>query len=142
MPIIALTAHAAGEGAGRSLEAGCTEHLTKPIKKALLLEAISRHISGKIRISPPEGIQSLVPAYLINVRQGMNEILAAGDSKDYKIALRLGHQFKGEGEGYGFPEITRTGAAVELAAMASDDDEIRSQILALSDYLDRVEIVV
>jgi PAS domain S-box-containing protein len=142
MPIIALTAHAAGEGAGRSLEAGCTEHLTKPIKKALLLEAITRHVSGKIRISPPEGIESLVPAYLVNVRQGMNEILASGDSKVYKVALRLGHQFKGEGEAYGFPEIARTGAAVELAAMASDEDEIRSQILALSDYLDRVEIVV
>ena len=72
----------------------------------------------------------------------MNEILAGGDSKDCKIARRLGHQFKGEGEGYGFPEITRTGAAVELAAMAADEDEIRSQILALSNYLDRVEIVV
>ena len=55
---------------------------------------------------------------------------------------RLGHQFKGSGEGYGFPEITRAGAAVELAAKAADQDEIRSQILALSTYLDRVEIVV
>jgi hypothetical protein len=54
----------------------------------------------------------------------------------------LVHQFKGEGESYGFPEITRTGAAVELAAMAADEDEIRKQILALSTYLDRVEIVV
>jgi CheY-like chemotaxis protein len=46
LPILALTAHAADEGFGRSLEAGCTEHLTKPIKRATLLEAISRHISG------------------------------------------------------------------------------------------------
>ena len=43
---------------------------------------------------------------------------------------------------YGFPEITRAGAAVELAAKASDPDEIRNQILALASYLDRVEIVV
>ena len=69
------------------------------------------------------------------------EILAGGDSKDCEIARRLGHQFKGSGEGYGFPEITRAGAAVELAAMAADEDEIRSQILALAAFLDRVEIV-
>ena len=72
----------------------------------------------------------------------MNEILAGGDSKGCELARRLGHQFKREGESYGFPEITRTGAALELAAIADDGDEIRSQILALSTYLDRVEIVV
>jgi PAS domain S-box-containing protein len=142
IPILALTAHAVGDGAGRSLEAGCTEHLTKPIKKTTLLEAIARHLSGKIRITPPEGVEDLVPSYLARVRRDMNEILAGGDSTDCKLALRLGHQFKGEGEGYGFPEITRTGAAVELAAMAADENEIRNQILALSTYLGRVEIVV
>ncbi len=142
IPILALTAHAAADGAGRSLEAGCNEHLTKPIKKSTLLEAIARHLAPRIRITPPDGIEGLVPKYLENVRRGIHEILASGDSKDYNIARRLGHQFKGSGEGYGFPEITRTGAAVELAAKASDEDEIRSQILALASYLDRVEIVV
>jgi len=72
----------------------------------------------------------------------MAEILAGAGSKDCEPARRLGHQFKGSGEGYGFPEITRTGAAVELAGVASNEDEIRSQILALASYLDRVEIVV
>ena len=50
----------------------------------------------------------------------MNEILADGDSKDCQLARRVGHRFKGEGEGYGFPEITRTGAAVALAALADN----------------------
>jgi PAS domain S-box-containing protein len=142
IPIIALTAHAVGEGAGTSLEAGCTVHLTKPIKKTTLLEAISFQLRGKIRVTPPEGVADLVPSYLAKVRRDINEILAGGDSKDCQLARRVGHQFKGEGEGYGFPEITRTGTAVELAAMAANEDEIRSQILALSTYLDRVEIVV
>jgi CheY-like chemotaxis protein len=141
-PILALTAHAAADAAGRSLEAGCNEHLTKPIEKSTLLEAIFRHLSGKIRITPPDGIESLVPKYLENVRRGINEILAEGATLDCDRARRLGHQFKGSGSGYGFPEITRTGAAVELAAKAADPDKIRTQILALSSYLDRVEIVV
>lgn len=142
IPILALTAHAAEEAVGRSLEAGCTEHLTKPIKKATLLEAISRYIGGKIRITPRNGFEGLVPNYLANVRRDMDAILAGVELKDCKIASRLGHQFKGSGESYGFPEITRAGAAVELAAMAANEDEIRSQILALATYLDRVEIIV
>jgi PAS domain S-box-containing protein len=142
IPILALTAHAAEGEVRKSLEAGCTEHLTKPIKKATLLEAISRNTRGKIRIAPPEGIEALVPHYLANVRRDMDEILAGLDAKDCKIAHEVGHQFKGTGESYGFPEITRTGAAVELAAMAANKDEIRSQILALATFLDHVEIVV
>jgi CheY-like chemotaxis protein len=55
-PILALTAHATGEGAGGSLEAGCSEHLTKPIKKATLLEAISRNLGGRIRLTPSKDI--------------------------------------------------------------------------------------
>lgn len=42
-PIIALTAHALAEDAGKSLEAGCSAHLTKPVKKAELLQAIIDH---------------------------------------------------------------------------------------------------
>jgi FOG: CheY-like receiver len=41
-PIVALTAHALAEAAGRSLEAGCDGHLTKPIRKPVLLEAIRK----------------------------------------------------------------------------------------------------
>jgi PAS domain S-box-containing protein len=141
IPILALTAHAGGDAVGRSLEAGCTEHLTKPIKRATLLEAISRHIGGKIHITPPPGIEGLVPNYLASVRRGMDKILAGLRSKDCTIARQLGHQFKGTGEGYGFSEIARTGAALELAGIAANEEEIRSHLLALGTYLDRVRVV-
>jgi PAS domain S-box-containing protein len=141
IPILALTAHAGGGAVGRSLEAGCTEHLTKPIKKATLLEAISRHIGGKIRVTPPPGIEGLVPNYLANIRRGMDRILAGVDSNDCTIARQMGHQFKGTGEGYGFPEIARSGAALELAGTAANEGEIRSQLAALAAYLDRVRVV-
>ncbi|MBF0320839.1 MAG: CHASE domain-containing protein [Nitrospirae bacterium] len=42
-PILALTAHALKEYVDKSLEAGCDGHLTKPIKKAVLMDAIARH---------------------------------------------------------------------------------------------------
>lgn len=43
-PILALTANAFPEELEKSLAAGCTAHLTKPIKKRILLDAINRHI--------------------------------------------------------------------------------------------------
>jgi PAS domain S-box-containing protein len=140
-PILALTAHAAEEAIGRSLEAGCSEHLTKPVKKATLLQAISRHLRGKLRIIPPKDVESLVPMYLESVRCEMEDILAAVDSKDCEIASQAGHRLKGTGEGFGFLEISRSGAALELAASAANETEIRTQILVLGAYLDRLEIV-
>jgi CheY-like chemotaxis protein len=41
-PIIALTAHAVAEDVEKSLAAGCNAHLTKPIKKAVLLQTLER----------------------------------------------------------------------------------------------------
>jgi len=42
-PIIALSAHALVEHSQKSLEAGCTAHLAKPIKKEDLLKAIEKY---------------------------------------------------------------------------------------------------
>ncbi len=44
-PILALTAHAIQEEMDKSKAAGCTTHLTKPIKKATLLKAIEDYTS-------------------------------------------------------------------------------------------------
>ena len=45
-PIIAFTAHALKEEVIESLEAGCTGHISKPVKKAHFLEAISEYTDG------------------------------------------------------------------------------------------------
>jgi signal transduction histidine kinase/CheY-like chemotaxis protein len=44
IPIIALTAHAYQEEMQKSLAAGCSDHLTKPIRKDTLLNAIQKWI--------------------------------------------------------------------------------------------------
>jgi CheY-like chemotaxis protein len=43
VPIVALTAHNEAEAALKSIEAGCTAHVTKPIRKAALMETIQRY---------------------------------------------------------------------------------------------------
>jgi len=44
-PIIALTAHALKEDKKKSLETGCDAHLSKPIRKPILLETIRKFTS-------------------------------------------------------------------------------------------------
>ncbi|MBX3348926.1 MAG: CHASE domain-containing protein [Nitrospira sp.] len=46
-PILALTAHALEEEAKKSLDAGCTAHLTKPIKKQALLRAVADYATPR-----------------------------------------------------------------------------------------------
>jgi two-component system sensor histidine kinase/response regulator len=46
-PIIALTAHAMKEDVQKSRDAGCTDHLTKPIKRATLMEAVQKYAASK-----------------------------------------------------------------------------------------------
>ena len=46
LPILALTADAFKESAGQSAAAGFTAHLTKPIAKATLMDAIRRYASS------------------------------------------------------------------------------------------------
>jgi CheY-like chemotaxis protein len=51
-PVVALTAYALDEERLKSIDAGCDAHITKPIKKAVLLEAIQRHTRKK-RLTEP-----------------------------------------------------------------------------------------
>ena len=58
VPIIALTAHALPEHAVLSTDAGCTAHVTKPIKKAILLETVEKYAGeqpGPSGDGPAEG---------------------------------------------------------------------------------------
>jgi CheY-like chemotaxis protein len=43
VPIVALTAHSEAEAALKSIEAGCTAHVTKPIRRAALIDTIERY---------------------------------------------------------------------------------------------------
>ncbi len=47
-PIIALTANAFPEDRERCFDAGCTDYLSKPVKKKILLRTISRAVGKDI----------------------------------------------------------------------------------------------
>ena len=147
-PVLALTADAFNETIEKSLAAGFTTHLAKPISKKALFEAIAKYArptgrSGEldeIVVHVDPWIADIVPKFLDNIHHHPETILKALDSGDLQTAQRLGHNMKGTGAAYGFPAITDIGAKIEQAAKDGKCDTIRTAAIALADYLQRLKV--
>jgi CheY-like chemotaxis protein len=140
VPILALTAHALPEEVRKSLDAGCTAHLTKPIRKATLLRAIEEHTSERVNVRVDPILADLVPGFLECRRGDAGAITASVERGDYETVRILGHNMKGTGGGYGFDRISEIGASLEAAATRKGDGEIRAHCAQLVRYLDRLHI--
>ena len=139
VPILALTAHALPEEVRKSFDAGCTAHLTKPIRKATLIAAIEEHTMGLVRVLP--SLAALVPGFLDGRRRDIVTIAAALQCSDFDGVRILGHNMKGSGAGYGFNRITEIGASLEQAAGRRAPEAIRTQSAELVRYLDGLHVV-
>lgn len=90
----------------------------------------------------PEGIPpKMVTDYVARWLVAVPVAAAALDQCEYGQLRVFGHRLKGSGGGYGIPPLTDMGSAIELAAGRRDITELRSQIVALEDYLKRIEIL-
>jgi len=165
-PVLALTAHAFADMEARSRAAGFSAHLTKPIRKATLLEALAGY-AGRPRMAganaPQTDTQELdaakqdapIDALTVRVEQGMEDVVPAyldkrrKDVKTYRSALAggdfetlrmLGHKMKGTGTGYGFPLLTEIGSVIEQAALHQDSKEIAASVDRLASYLEKVQL--
>lgn len=97
--------------------------------------------SSRILICPPQSIpKELVVQYLERCRSGLPLLKAAASQRRHEEARVLGHRMKGTGTPYGFPKLTEFGAEVERAAAAEDDQALHRQVVALEEYLSRVDI--
>ena len=122
VPIIALTAHALNGVSAECVDAGCDWHLTKPVERYDLLEALAKFTEHSAR--RPEPVSDLVaarrPAFLANRRLDLKRMRVALAAKDFIVIQKIAHNCKGTGRGYGFPEISEMGAVIEKAAKALD----------------------
>jgi signal transduction histidine kinase/CheY-like chemotaxis protein/HPt (histidine-containing phosphotransfer) domain-containing protein len=127
LPVLALTADAFQEAVEKSLAAGFTRHLAKPIRKAALLAAIDGY--ARVHPGPPaaaghsehevtvdEELSTILPRFLSNVRKNPAAITAALARGDYDTVRSLGHNMKGTGASFGLPQISTLGERLERAA--------------------------
>ncbi|OPY72946.1 MAG: Autoinducer 2 sensor kinase/phosphatase LuxQ [Syntrophorhabdus sp. PtaU1.Bin058] len=150
-PVIALTAYALQEEIRKSYDAGCSGHLTKPIKKNELIGAIMAHARGSgvhkqgpgdnaAVITINKDLEDLIPGYLENRRKDIASIKEALEKDDFEVIRILGHSMKGSGGGYGFNAITEIGKKIDEAAKNMDKKGITEQVEELSAYLHNIKI--
>ncbi len=154
-PVFALTASAFSDDVRAGLEAGCDAHVSKPVKKDVLLRALGEAASAKLGPSPTPArpadsapvievsaeLKEIVPGFLANKRRDLLLLRAALEGGDYAGLQRLGHALKGEGGSYGFDTISELGAGLEQAARQNDARALEELIASLSRYLDGVSVV-
>lgn len=152
VPILALTAYALKEETQRMLDAGCSAHLTKPIKRAELLEAICAYsscpegkdipeTSDKLVVHVDADLEDIIPEFLENRRADIVALTEALAGKDFEAIRILGHTLKGVGGGYGFHFVTNLGASLEQAAREKNAEEIGMLVKELADGIRSVEVV-
>jgi CheY-like chemotaxis protein/HPt (histidine-containing phosphotransfer) domain-containing protein len=152
-PIIALTAYARKEDEQRSLAAGCTAHLSKPVRKPQLTAAIARYArpaekplekreprEDRIVLQVSRDLEDLVPSFLESRGREISDMRNALLRGDFDTIRRHGHTMRGSGGGFGFDEISVIGEALETAAAASNVPVIQKRLEELSTYLQRVEV--
>jgi signal transduction histidine kinase/DNA-binding NarL/FixJ family response regulator len=149
VPILALTADAFKEAVEQSAAAGFNAHLTKPIAKLTLMDAIQRYAlpcdrpnhaalpaAAPIAIEP--SVAAMAPRYLKNVEKSLQELHVAETAGDCATIQRIGHNLHGTGGSFGFPRITEFGAAMEQAAKDRDTGRIHSSISQFGSYLEQL----
>lgn len=97
--------------------------------------------AGRILIDIPEELpRELVAQFLESCHEDLLHLHGALAACDYDRTRRLGHQMKGNGAPYGFPDLTLLGRAIEQASASGSAIELASQIQLLEAYLALVDI--
>jgi len=167
IPILAISAYALKKEIDRSIEAGCNEHLSKPLKKAELLEALVRYAkvarqpeqvdvgsdefqlgddtptdTSKVeRLRLDKDFAEFIPIFLEDVKGNIDLMLEALAKKDYESISGTSHRIKGAGGGYGLDVVSEFARKLETAAKEKNEAEIGKHLDTLADYLQHLVII-
>lgn len=135
-PIIALTAHAMKEHRDKTIAAGCTDYLSKPINREKLEAMLEKYIGPPVAPAPPAQaapagtapkseakaearteddplMAELTQFFISDLAQRIQKFDADIKSRNIDEVVRFGHSLKGTAGSYGFPEFSKIGGEIE-----------------------------
>jgi signal transduction histidine kinase/HPt (histidine-containing phosphotransfer) domain-containing protein len=139
--VIALSADALPATVDQALATGFTEHLAKPIRKAALRALLRRYRTtngARPLASPSPAATKLFPKFLDHRERDAATIRAALEREDFDTIATLGHNMRGNGVSYGFPEVSAIGQRIETAAVARSARRVAEQLARLDECLARI----
>lgn len=132
VPILALTAHALDEHRLRCQEAGFTDFLAKPVRKAAMLGTLLAHLgldeplprqprpAARGDVPDQSRLAALLPIFYDVSQKALETAQAGLRAGDLEVVRAQGHRLKGSAGSYGFPELAQAGAALERAGEQKD----------------------
>ena len=154
VPIVLVTADTGGEVQRKSVLAGCTGFVTKPVKEAMVLGVIQRFMAAPAVGSPSgrgdgqpvsqgekfeQNLQALRPKFVRNRRQDVTILQSAIIAQDADLIRTIGHRIKGLAGSYGLETIGLIGSAIEQAALDHDFESVTVQAQRLVEALREAE---
>lgn len=155
-PVVALTAYSVKESLQKCLDVGCDDYLTKPIKRATLLQKVEELLKYPLaaptqapampafegrqkpsyRVEMPEIFADLIPEIMKNKHQQCQKIREALAQKDFQTIGFISHQLKGS---HHMERVNELGKALEEAAKHEQVEAIQARLAELEDFLEHVE---
>ncbi len=69
-------------------------------------------------------LAALVSEFLLNVLEDCEMLARSVERREYSTAAVIGHQLRGCGAAFGFPEISAWGTTIEVAAELGDREKV------------------
>jgi CheY-like chemotaxis protein len=140
-PIVALSADVLPATVRRALDEGFAEHLAKPIRRADLMALLQRYRgSARSRAAARSSatVGRLLPRFLENRERDTVAIRRALACEDFDTIATLGHNMRGNGVSYGFPEVSAIGWRLESAALRRDARPVEEELGRLEACIARI----
>lgn len=81
------------------------------------------------------GLDEILPQYFALCRRDLLNLQAALEKNDFEQVRVVGHNLKGSGGAYGFPDLTEIGASIESSGKMNDSQLAKTAVDRLAVFL-------